>query len=271
MANSSRLKAWVRYDGSGRVTQGPLLQKSKPKNGNWVEINADRCCVPTPIFPGERRSVTFFASPIFRGGYFEDRASWWSGNTVANVTATNPNYIVTGIKGEEAYTPDGHSEIRVFASSIDDPDPVYVVPTYTFFDGEDVGIMKDLRAFYKYAKKIIAETFLSTRGAVVKIHRASLPQMDIPIDGWFLVTIDFNASGLEYSGYDVTIRQYDVLNLPSTVTFPFSYEPPLSFDFTASSPLSLMSTDEPTTTWVNGVTNILGWTIEESFPIPGTW
>ena len=269
MANLSRLKAWVRYDGEGRlVGGGPILQKNKPKNGDWVEIDANDCCV---IFPGERRSITYFASPIFRGGFFEDRASWWSGNTVANITATNPNYIVTGIKGEEAYVPDGHNEIRTFAASIDDPDPSNVVPNYTFFDGDGVGIMKDLRSFYDYAKKIIAESFFSTRGAVVTIHRASLPQVDIPIDGWFLVTIDFNSSGLEYSGYDVGIRQYDVITLPSTVTFPFSYNPPLSLDFIASSPLSPMSTDEPSTTWVNGVTNIMGWTIEEKFPIPGTW
>ena len=51
MANSNnRLKAYVRYDGTGRVIAGSLiLQRSKPKVGNWVEIDANECCnyVPT--------------------------------------------------------------------------------------------------------------------------------------------------------------------------------------------------------------------------------
>jgi hypothetical protein len=51
MANSNnRLKAYVRYDGTGRVIAGSLiLQRFKPKVGNWVEIDANECCnyVPT--------------------------------------------------------------------------------------------------------------------------------------------------------------------------------------------------------------------------------
>ena len=50
MANQSKLKAWVRYDGTGRVIAGgPILQSFKPKVGNWVEIDASECCnyVPT--------------------------------------------------------------------------------------------------------------------------------------------------------------------------------------------------------------------------------
>lgn len=51
MANSNnRLKAYVRYDGSGRVISGSLiLQRFKPKVGNWQEIDANECCnyVPT--------------------------------------------------------------------------------------------------------------------------------------------------------------------------------------------------------------------------------
>jgi hypothetical protein len=60
MANSNnRLKAYVRYDGTGRVIAGSLiLQRFKPKVGNWVEIDANECCNPAPIvltdtLPGE--------------------------------------------------------------------------------------------------------------------------------------------------------------------------------------------------------------------------
>ena len=49
MANSNnRLKAYVRYDGSGRVIAGSLiLQRFKPKVGNWQEIDANECCNET--------------------------------------------------------------------------------------------------------------------------------------------------------------------------------------------------------------------------------
>ena len=50
MANSNnRLKAYVRYDGTGRVIAGSLiLQRFKPQVGNWVEIDANECCNYVP-------------------------------------------------------------------------------------------------------------------------------------------------------------------------------------------------------------------------------
>ena len=43
--NNKRLKAYVRYDGSGRVVAGSLvLRRTKPKNGNWQQINRTECC-----------------------------------------------------------------------------------------------------------------------------------------------------------------------------------------------------------------------------------
>lgn len=48
MANQNKLKAYVRYDGTGRVIAGgPILQRFKPKVGNWVEIDASECCNTT--------------------------------------------------------------------------------------------------------------------------------------------------------------------------------------------------------------------------------
>ena len=50
MGNNRRLKAFVRYDGSGRVIPGgPVLRATKPKVGNWKEINAYKCCNEEPI------------------------------------------------------------------------------------------------------------------------------------------------------------------------------------------------------------------------------
>lgn len=46
--NKRPLKAYVRYDGSGRVVPGSLiLRKNKPKVGKWVEVPAYECCNPT--------------------------------------------------------------------------------------------------------------------------------------------------------------------------------------------------------------------------------
>jgi hypothetical protein len=48
MKYNNKLKAWVRFDGSGRVIAGgPILQATKPKVGNWKEIIANECCNPT--------------------------------------------------------------------------------------------------------------------------------------------------------------------------------------------------------------------------------
>ena len=50
MATNNRpLKAYVRFDGSGRIVAGSLiLRKNKPKVGKWQEIPAFECCNPTP-------------------------------------------------------------------------------------------------------------------------------------------------------------------------------------------------------------------------------
>jgi hypothetical protein len=46
--NSRPLRAFVRYDGSGRIVAGSLiLRKNKPKVGKWKEIQAYECCITT--------------------------------------------------------------------------------------------------------------------------------------------------------------------------------------------------------------------------------
>lgn len=48
MSNNRNLKAFVRFDGSGRVVAGSLiLRKNKPKVGKWKEILANECCNQT--------------------------------------------------------------------------------------------------------------------------------------------------------------------------------------------------------------------------------
>jgi hypothetical protein len=62
MANQRNLKAFVRYDGSGRVVAGSLiLRKNKPKVGRWQEIPAYECCNYVPTSTTTTTSTT--ASP----------------------------------------------------------------------------------------------------------------------------------------------------------------------------------------------------------------
>lgn len=47
-SNKRDLKAFVRFDGSGRVVAGSLiLRRQKPKVGKWQEIVGYECCNPT--------------------------------------------------------------------------------------------------------------------------------------------------------------------------------------------------------------------------------
>lgn len=51
-SNKKDLKAFVRYDGTGRVISGSLiLQRNKPKVGKWEQIGAYECCDPSCLPP----------------------------------------------------------------------------------------------------------------------------------------------------------------------------------------------------------------------------
>jgi hypothetical protein len=48
ITNARPLKAYVRFDGTGRIVPSSLiLRRKKPKVGKWVEIPAYECCNPT--------------------------------------------------------------------------------------------------------------------------------------------------------------------------------------------------------------------------------
>jgi hypothetical protein len=47
MNNKKDLRAFVRFDGSGRIVAGSLiLRRNRPKVGKWKEIPAFECCAP---------------------------------------------------------------------------------------------------------------------------------------------------------------------------------------------------------------------------------
>lgn len=47
MGKKIDLRAFIRYDGNGKVVPGGnILARKEPKVGNWTEIAADECCSP---------------------------------------------------------------------------------------------------------------------------------------------------------------------------------------------------------------------------------
>jgi hypothetical protein len=55
--NNNKLKAFVRFDGSGRIVPSSLIvQRIKPQVGNWREINSKECCDPNcgvPVYEND--------------------------------------------------------------------------------------------------------------------------------------------------------------------------------------------------------------------------
>ena len=70
--NNNKLKAFVRFDGSGRIVSSSLIvQAFKPKVGNYKEIDAKECCNPTrvellftPVIPINYPGVTIYCDEV---------------------------------------------------------------------------------------------------------------------------------------------------------------------------------------------------------------
>ena len=64
MTNKRDLKAYSRFDGTGRIVPGStVLRRIKPKNGNWIEVQAYECCNP-----GGGTFTTEVVFPSYPGG-----------------------------------------------------------------------------------------------------------------------------------------------------------------------------------------------------------
>lgn len=78
MATNKRdLRAYVRYDGTGRIIPGSLvLRRAKPKVGDWKEIQTYECCNvdQTPVQVSIDGSFPFTYSSIEVG---PDNGNWY--------------------------------------------------------------------------------------------------------------------------------------------------------------------------------------------------
>jgi len=80
--NNNKLKAFVRFDGSGRVIPGSLnVQSIKPKVGNWRQINSKECCLDNECIPpiyGENWLIVDIIVTSINTGIVVDTAPWMS-------------------------------------------------------------------------------------------------------------------------------------------------------------------------------------------------
>jgi hypothetical protein len=68
-SNKRDLKAYVRYDGSGRIVAGSLiLRRQKPKVGKWTEIQGYQCCTDHTLTTTVATAITDFKVRMYCGG-----------------------------------------------------------------------------------------------------------------------------------------------------------------------------------------------------------
>jgi hypothetical protein len=67
--NKKDLRAFVRYDGSGRVVAGSLiLRRQKPKVGKWTEVQGYECCTDHTLTTTVATAITNFKVRMYCGG-----------------------------------------------------------------------------------------------------------------------------------------------------------------------------------------------------------
>ena len=115
MAKNNNLKAYVRYDGTGRIIPGSLiLNRFKPAVGNWQETPAYECCNYTPpaqlilYFTPESYPIVDPNINLFCDSVFVD-------NIGANgYTATDLTSLIEILQGES-----GIAELGTFSAQLD--------------------------------------------------------------------------------------------------------------------------------------------------------
>jgi len=121
--NKRDLKAYVRFDGTGRIVPGSLvLRRSIPKNGNWKEITAYECC--NPLGPIQRCTINSTENPNpYSGPYFSMQRAWtgtfpyeftllslningveYSNGEILTINAIGDLQVSVGLDGRTYYT-----------------------------------------------------------------------------------------------------------------------------------------------------------------------
>jgi hypothetical protein len=118
MGNKRINKAYVRYDGTGRVIAGGnILSRLKPKDGNWSEIPAYECCNPTTTTSTTTSGSTTTTSTTTSGPVARAYSYVISGTDLAAATGntdTNVNGKIYAITADDG---SGNPASRTFSAS----------------------------------------------------------------------------------------------------------------------------------------------------------
>ncbi len=118
--NNNKLKAFVRFDGTGRIIPSSLIvQAFKPAVGNYVEIDAKECCNPSP---GPELPLRMLFSNILEVegivGDVTDVANW---NTLFDLPTYGTPFTSVSVTGDEVKLYGG-SNIIIKEFLFDQPD-----------------------------------------------------------------------------------------------------------------------------------------------------
>ena len=101
--NKRDLKAYSRFDGTGRIVPGStVLRRNKPKNGNWKEVQAYECCVPStctePLIIQARPNEGFyeFGFRVNTINSVRGTIDWGDGTTETFNLTNDPGYTYFG-------------------------------------------------------------------------------------------------------------------------------------------------------------------------------
>lgn len=100
-SNKRDLKAYVRYDGSGRVVAGSLvLRRQKPKVGKWTEVQGYQCCNDVTLtFAMRDTSISNVSLRLFCNGTLINflATSYTSANIIQVINILNNTFNVLGV------------------------------------------------------------------------------------------------------------------------------------------------------------------------------
>lgn len=241
-----------------------------------TKLNKQLCCEPEPPPPvGTRKFWLLDYLFVGRNMVIPNVTAFFTGNTVANITGSgNANLVFMGIRNASDTGSIALNDVRSIRPDSSSPF-VTITPDYAFNDGNGLPILRSFKELYAYYNKIINNTFLATRNPQIVIKRVSTSvNVSIPLecDGFFMVGIDFDSTGLERESRSILGGYYDFTPIPGTVNIAnFTYLSKFS-NISGSNSDVLFNTTTPSTTWINNTTIVYGnTTIRENFPIPPGW
>lgn len=133
----------------------------------------------------------------------------------AEMLADDPDLEMWNVKTEIEFV-DAASRKLTF-----DFNGVVVNPVHPFTDGQGNQVIRTVKDYYKALKKLVAETDLSTRNAVIKLHRVTVDAgVQVNLNTYYALTIDYDYKSTDSLKVKQDVRVYDIQTVPYTISKP---------------------------------------------------